>query len=134
MPGIFSHLSLPLIILGAGTPLEYKKMKEIKYKTKNNELKKAYRAKIEELQRMLNLYSDVFYHIKTELLWENGEIDLNYWVDALKNPIKIEEYDEELREIKSQIDSAINEILSVSGFVMDNTDGIFKRTENILED
>lgn len=109
-------------------------MKEIKYKTKNNELKKAYRAKIEELQRMLNLYSDVFYHIKTELLWENGEIDLNYWVDALKNPIKIEEYDEELQEIKSQIDSAINEILSVSGFVMDNTDGIFKRTENILED
>ena len=86
MPGIFSHLSLPLIILGAGTPLEYKKMKEIKYKTKNNELKKAYRAKIEELQRMLNLYSDVFYHIKTELLWENGEIDLNYWVDALKIP------------------------------------------------
>ena len=55
--------------------------------------RKTYRLKIEELRRMLHLYSDIFCHIRNNLLWEESEIDIAYWESALSSPQKIEDFD-----------------------------------------
>ena len=106
-------------------------MNELKIYKESDGYKRAYRLKIEELQRILNLYSDILYHIKTQLLWEEGEIDLSYWEEALKIPLKVEDYDEDLNDINSKMDLLIGDILQVGGFAWNENERHYKRVNAV---
>ena len=106
-------------------------MNELKIYKESDGYKRAYRLKIEELQRILNLYSDILYHIKTQLLWEEGEIDLSYWEEALKIPLKVEDYDEDLSDINSKMDLLIGDILQVGGFAWNENERHYKRVNAV---
>ena len=106
-------------------------MNELKKYKESDGYKRAYRLKIEELQRILNLYSDILYHIKTQLLWEEGEIDLSYWEEALKIPLKVEDYDEDLNDINSKMDLLIGDILQVGGFAWNENERHYKRVNAV---
>ena len=109
-------------------------MNELKIYKESDGYKRAYRLKIEELQRILNLYSDILYHIKTQLLWEEGEIDLSYWEEALKIPLKVEDYDEDLNDINSKMDLLIGDILQVGGFAWNENERHYKRVNAVTGD
>ena len=109
-------------------------MNELKIYKESDGYKRAYRLKIEELQRILNLYSDILYHIKTQLLWEEGEIDLSYWEEALKIPLKVEDYDEDLSDINSKMDLLIGDILQVGGFAWNENERHYKRVNAVTGD
>ena len=109
-------------------------MNELKIYKESDGYKRAYRLKIEELQRILNLYSDILYHIKTQLLWEEGEIDLSYWEEALKIPLKVEDYDEDLSDINSKMDLLIGDILQVGGFAWNENERHYKRENVVTEE
>ena len=109
-------------------------MNELKKYKEFDGYKRAYRLKIEELQRILNLYSDILYHIKTQLLWEEGEIDLSYWEESLKIPLKVEDYDEDLSDINSKMDLLIGDILQVGGFAWNENEQHYKRVNVVTEE
>lgn len=96
--------------------------------------RETYRLKIEELRRMLHLYSDIFCHIRNNLLWEESEIDIAYWESALSSPQKTEDFDDDLLEFKEQMERVIEYAFLICGYEKDFRTGEYKKTGVVSEE